>query len=319
MKPASAQGGAAASTPRSPWSRCSPPLYEYAITRDPLGTSFRANLGIIYLAAERLDEAIASFRTALRLAQNYSGARQWIGVALLMKGGDQVRREGAGLGPVHTIAVLRRRGRSTGTWYQGDRGQQRISMPEFAILTLLLLRGGGAFWSYQRTHDAGSDSAATATSYVRARHCYALMLMSLGRPDEGLPQIQQATELDPLSAIIRGSQGHLERPGASGKRRRLTSRRSRSSRRDPSRPHQLHSLLGRSDRNRDCRTGYDAPQRPHEPWYRDARMEQRPQHFRNVRPRRMVSRHSTHAHAAFLGLRSDKSAQEVRRETAGTP
>ena len=28
-------------------------------------------------------------------------------------------------------------------WYHGDRGQQRITTPEFAILTLLLLLGGG--------------------------------------------------------------------------------------------------------------------------------------------------------------------------------
>ena len=33
-------------------------------------------------------------------------------------------------------------------WYHGDRGQQRISTPEFAILTLLLLLGGGAFSAY---------------------------------------------------------------------------------------------------------------------------------------------------------------------------
>ena len=29
-------------------------------------------------------------------------------------------------------------------WYHGDRGQQRVSTPEFAILTLLLLLAGGA-------------------------------------------------------------------------------------------------------------------------------------------------------------------------------
>jgi hypothetical protein len=34
---------------------------------------------------------------------------------------------------------------STLAWYHGDRGQQRISTPEFAILTLLLLLGGGSF------------------------------------------------------------------------------------------------------------------------------------------------------------------------------
>jgi TolB-like protein/tetratricopeptide (TPR) repeat protein len=46
-------------------------------------------------------------------------------------------------------------------WYHGERGQQRITIAEFAILTLLLLLGGGAFWSYQRTNEAGSDAAPT--------------------------------------------------------------------------------------------------------------------------------------------------------------
>ena len=40
-------------------------------------------------------------------------------------------------------------------WYHGERGQQRITTAEFAILTLLLLLGGGAFWSYQRTNEGG--------------------------------------------------------------------------------------------------------------------------------------------------------------------
>ena len=44
-------------------------------------------------------------------------------------------------------------------WYHGDRGQQRITTPEFAILTLLLLLGGGAFWIYDRGRE------------IRARHC----------------------------------------------------------------------------------------------------------------------------------------------------
>ena len=31
-------------------------------------------------------------------------------------------------------------------WYHGDRGQQRVSGREFAILIVLLLLGGGIFW-----------------------------------------------------------------------------------------------------------------------------------------------------------------------------
>jgi len=36
-------------------------------------------------------------------------------------------------------------------WYHGDRGTQRVTRAEVAIVTLLILLGGGAFWAYQRT------------------------------------------------------------------------------------------------------------------------------------------------------------------------
>jgi len=52
-------------------------------------------------------------------------------------------------------------------WYHGDRGQQRITTPEFAILTLLLLLGGGAFWHYQRTSEVGKDAAASTASALQ--------------------------------------------------------------------------------------------------------------------------------------------------------
>jgi TolB-like protein/tetratricopeptide (TPR) repeat protein len=49
-------------------------------------------------------------------------------------------------------------------WYHGERGQQRITTPELAILTLLLLLGGGAFWSYQRASEGGNDAAPTTAN-----------------------------------------------------------------------------------------------------------------------------------------------------------
>jgi len=51
-------------------------------------------------------------------------------------------------------------------WYHGERGQQRITTPEFVIVTLLLLLGGGAFWSYQRASEGGHDAAPTAANTV---------------------------------------------------------------------------------------------------------------------------------------------------------
>ncbi len=36
-------------------------------------------------------------------------------------------------------------------WYHGDRGEQRVSRAELALLTVLFLIGGGVFWYYERT------------------------------------------------------------------------------------------------------------------------------------------------------------------------
>ena len=47
-------------------------------------------------------------------------------------------------------------------WYHGDRGQQRVTTAEFAIITLLLLIGGGALAFYQRNSE-GDAEAASAT------------------------------------------------------------------------------------------------------------------------------------------------------------
>jgi TolB-like protein len=49
-------------------------------------------------------------------------------------------------------------------WYHGDRGQQRVTTSELAILTLLLLLGGGAFWSYQRTSDGANETEPTSAN-----------------------------------------------------------------------------------------------------------------------------------------------------------
>jgi hypothetical protein len=40
---------------------------------------------------------------------------------------------------------------ATLAWYHGDKGRQRVSRGELAILALLVLVGGGLFWYYQRT------------------------------------------------------------------------------------------------------------------------------------------------------------------------
>ncbi len=39
-------------------------------------------------------------------------------------------------------------------WYHGDRGEQRITRTELAIVTLLFLLGGGIFWRFERANEA---------------------------------------------------------------------------------------------------------------------------------------------------------------------
>jgi TolB-like protein/Flp pilus assembly protein TadD len=53
-------------------------------------------------------------------------------------------------------------------WYHGDRGEQRVSRTELAILTLLFMLGGGLFWRYQHTTGSSPAAAATAASATEA-------------------------------------------------------------------------------------------------------------------------------------------------------
>jgi len=47
-------------------------------------------------------------------------------------------------------------------WYHGERGQQRVSGPELALLTLLLLIGGGLLWLYADRREATTPTIATS-------------------------------------------------------------------------------------------------------------------------------------------------------------
>jgi TolB-like protein/Tfp pilus assembly protein PilF len=48
-------------------------------------------------------------------------------------------------------------------WFHGDRGQQRVSAPELAILTLIFLAGGGIFWLHQRQQSVSATELAILT------------------------------------------------------------------------------------------------------------------------------------------------------------
>ena len=53
-------------------------------------------------------------------------------------------------------------------WYHGDRGQQRVSRAELAIITLLFLVGGGIFWRYDKASEAPSPATARAPNSCTA-------------------------------------------------------------------------------------------------------------------------------------------------------
>ena len=60
-------------------------------------------------------------------------------------------------------------------WYHGDRGAQRVSGAEFAIITLLFLLGGGIFWRYDHATEpvtakapADADTAAATPAVAAA-------------------------------------------------------------------------------------------------------------------------------------------------------
>jgi len=76
-------------------------LQEYVVARDPVNSRAHRRLGLSYLSAGRLDDAIASFRTTLTLSAGQLGVGQLMGVALLKKGDPEaaleaMRREAGG-------------------------------------------------------------------------------------------------------------------------------------------------------------------------------------------------------------------------------
>ena len=65
-------------------------------------------------------------------------------------------------------------------WYHGDRGQQRVTGPELAVLTLLLFLGGGLLWLYAQrsvptTTTAAAVKPAPASAATDARPSIAVL------------------------------------------------------------------------------------------------------------------------------------------------
>jgi len=61
-------------------------LQEYIVARDPMDAFSHACLGYTYRYAGRLDDVIASFKTALALSPTQFGAQYFVGVTLLLMG-----------------------------------------------------------------------------------------------------------------------------------------------------------------------------------------------------------------------------------------
>jgi len=67
-------------------------------------------------------------------------------------------------------------------WYHGDRGQQRVTAAELAIITLLFLLGGGLFWRYDHStgtvatpESGGSAAGRTASTEAAAGNSIAVL------------------------------------------------------------------------------------------------------------------------------------------------
>ena len=64
-------------------------VMEYVAARDPMDATNHGALGWFYMLAGRLDEAIASSRTSLKLSPDNIGTNYGIGVAMLLKGDNK--------------------------------------------------------------------------------------------------------------------------------------------------------------------------------------------------------------------------------------
>jgi TolB-like protein/Flp pilus assembly protein TadD len=61
-------------------------LSEYVVAEDPINPISLNNLAYVYYCAGRIDDALATLRSAARLAPEMIGVRYWIGVGLLAQG-----------------------------------------------------------------------------------------------------------------------------------------------------------------------------------------------------------------------------------------
>lgn len=79
---------------------------EYVVARDPVNPVGFYNLGGSYLYADRYNDAIAAYRTALRLSPNRLGAHYQLGLARLLAGDAAAALESMEREPLEVLALL---------------------------------------------------------------------------------------------------------------------------------------------------------------------------------------------------------------------
>ena len=65
-------------------------------------------------------------------------------------------------------------------------------------------------WDWSKAETEFKRAISLNRNYPTAHHWYAIYLSSMGRHDEAVVQIDLATRLDPVSAIIRASRGWVQ-------------------------------------------------------------------------------------------------------------
>jgi adenylate cyclase len=113
-------------------------LLEYIRDRDPVVPAFHYNLGYYYLALGRWDDALASYRTSLRLSPGRIGGHHFAGVALLYGGDAAAAAEEFELEPHETLRLL---GRVLGRHALGDAAGSDAALEE-------VVERFGSDWAY---------------------------------------------------------------------------------------------------------------------------------------------------------------------------
>lgn len=113
-------------------------LLEYIRDRDPVVPALHYNLGYYYLAMNRWDDAIASYRRSLQLSPGRIGAHHFVGIALLHKGDAAAAMAEFELEPHETLLLL---GRVLGHHALGETAQSDTALAE-------VIERFGREWAY---------------------------------------------------------------------------------------------------------------------------------------------------------------------------